>query len=198
MKTNWHTCLVGSKVVLIPYRKEHVEKYHKWMSDEALLHLTGSEPLTLDQEYEMQVSWRDSDDKCTFIVLEKHKYLANKDEEAAMIGDTNLYLSSEDQCAEAEIMIAEETARGLGYGWEAMCMMLRYGIETLKISKFEAKIKFSNVASIKMFEKLGFREESRSRVFEEVKFIAIVDDAFKRKILEETKSVLTKVYEHEQ
>ena len=41
------------------------------MQSEELQHLTGSEPLTLDEEYQMQETWRDSTDKCTFIVLKK-------------------------------------------------------------------------------------------------------------------------------
>ena len=41
------------------------------MQSEELQHLTGSEPLTLDEEFQMQETWRDSTDKCTFIVLRK-------------------------------------------------------------------------------------------------------------------------------
>jgi hypothetical protein len=47
-----------------------------------------------------------------------------------MIGDTNLFLHhSEDstRLAEAEIMIAEKSARRKRRGWEAMLLMLRYG-----------------------------------------------------------------------
>ena len=71
MKTNWLTKLVGSKVILIPYREAHVEKYHNWMKSAELLELTGSEPLSLEQEYDMQKSWREDEDKCTFIILNK-------------------------------------------------------------------------------------------------------------------------------
>lgn len=49
----------GDKVVLVPYREEHVEKYHQWMSDPRLLQLTASEPLTLAEEYEMQNIFRE-------------------------------------------------------------------------------------------------------------------------------------------
>jgi len=48
------TILVGSKVVLVPYRPEHVPKYHQWMLDEELRSLTASDPLSLEEEYEMQ------------------------------------------------------------------------------------------------------------------------------------------------
>ena len=49
--------LEGEKVIMVEYMKEHVPKYHQWMQDPTLLSATGSEPLTLDQEYDMQLSW---------------------------------------------------------------------------------------------------------------------------------------------
>ncbi|THG22520.1 hypothetical protein TEA_025053 [Camellia sinensis var. sinensis] len=61
----------GEKVILVPYMKEHVPKYHQWMQDPALLQATGSEPLTLDEEYQMQLSWTQDPHKQTFIVLDK-------------------------------------------------------------------------------------------------------------------------------
>jgi hypothetical protein len=49
--------LIGEKVVLVPYMRDHVPRYHQWMQDPALLLATGSEPLTLEQEYEIHLSW---------------------------------------------------------------------------------------------------------------------------------------------
>mmetsp|Transcript_22067 Transcript_22067/g.63270 ORF Transcript_22067/g.63270 Transcript_22067/m.63270 type:complete len:303 (-) Transcript_22067:435-1343(-) len=71
MRLNYETVLVGRRVVLVPYRPEHVPRYHAWMQDPHLLHMTGSEPMSMDEEMEMQKEWRDDDAKCTFIVLDR-------------------------------------------------------------------------------------------------------------------------------
>lgn len=49
--------LEGEKVILVPYMEAHVPKYHEWMQDPSLLQATASEPLSLEQEYQMQLSW---------------------------------------------------------------------------------------------------------------------------------------------
>lgn len=38
------------------------DRYHQWMGCPELQQLTASEPLTLEQEYDMQRSWREDDD----------------------------------------------------------------------------------------------------------------------------------------
>ena len=96
--------------------------YHEWMQDEYLLDVTASEPLTMQQEVEMQQEWRDDEKKCTFIILARD--LLNSGEYSdisippapsnkghpektyypklveqtldAMIGDINLFLSEEE------------------------------------------------------------------------------------------------------
>ena len=104
-----------------------MDKYHEWMKSPFLQEMTGSEPLTLDEEIEMQQSWRDDPEKCTFIVLARelcsfkndeddvnyHDVLSSKkhlqdDPEFpkrninAMIGDVNLFLSEIEEEEEEE------------------------------------------------------------------------------------------------
>lgn len=50
------TRLSVHNLYLIGYR------YHQWMKSEELLKLTASEPLTLEQEYQMQISWWEDND----------------------------------------------------------------------------------------------------------------------------------------
>ncbi|KAI8430134.1 hypothetical protein MSG28_000533 [Choristoneura fumiferana] len=152
-------------------------RYHEWMKSEELQMLTASEPLTLEQEYEMQKSWREDEDKCTFIVLDKVKFEDCSEEVDAMIGDTNIFITDkESSTGEIEIMIAEKYARGRKLGWEAVILMILYGINQIAIKNFEAKISMKNVISITMFQKLLFKETSRSEAFQEITLAKAVDD----------------------
>lgn len=71
-------------------------------------------------------------------------------------------------------MIAEPTARSRGLGWESILCMLKYGQSQLNCDCFISKIGYTNEKSIKMFEKLGFTEISRSDVFQEITFECVV------------------------
>ena len=104
---------------------EHLPNYHEWMQDPFLLDATASEPLTMEQEIEMQKEWRDDEKKCTFIILARdlisdkvvnippiptvvhaEEERGDKEQESyenlieetldAMIGDINLFLSEEE------------------------------------------------------------------------------------------------------
>ncbi|XP_063695649.1 alpha/beta-tubulin-N-acetyltransferase 9 [Culicoides brevitarsis] len=187
MKTNEKVKIVGEKVILVPYEAKHVAKYHNWMESEELQKATASVRLTLEQEYAMQKSWREDEDKCTFLILSKERFDATNDEIASLIGDTNLFILPDDEdsgigsIAEAEIMIAETDFRRKGCGLEAMTLMILYGIEHLRIKHFLAKIGLENESSIKMFrEKLLFTEDSRSEVFQEVTLSKEVDEEYLR------------------
>ncbi|XP_011830785.1 PREDICTED: N-acetyltransferase 9 isoform X12 [Mandrillus leucophaeus] len=100
------------------------------MKSEELQRLTASEPLTLEQEYAMQRSWREDADKCTFIVLDAEKWQAQPGatEESCMVGDVNLFLTDleDPTLGEIEVMIAEPSSRGKGLGTEAVLAMLSY------------------------------------------------------------------------
>jgi RimJ/RimL family protein N-acetyltransferase len=106
-----------------------------------------------------------------------------------MIGDTNLFFFHSEDCvqmAEAEIMIAEESARRKRRGWEAMLLMLRYGCEELGVEKFQVKINTDNDKSISMFQKMGFSKVSESAVFNEITLKKYVDENWKHWLKEET------------
>ena len=103
MRTNSHTVLAGSRAVLVPYRKEHVAQYNRWMTDPTLLAQTSSEPLSLEQEYANQLSWQADSAKITFIVCDAA--LVNDDIcvgplTTGMIGDVNGFLWPDNEAEE--------------------------------------------------------------------------------------------------
>ena len=176
MKLNENTKLIGNEVVFVPYKKHHVEKYHKWMENEELLEQTASEPLNLNEEYEMQYKWWIDEDKCTFIVLSielfKECTNVNTKDIISMVGDVNLFLNNPDDKSEAEleVMIAESNARRKGFGKEAVKMMMYYGVKFISIKTYIVKIGDDNKESINMFVNLGFQVQSHSEVFHETTY----------------------------
>ncbi|KAK8255124.1 N-acetyltransferase [Phyllosticta capitalensis] len=125
MRINEHTAILAPRVLLVPYSSHHVPTYHEWMQDAELRAATASEPLSLDEEYAMQASWRSDADKLTFIACTAPDAAAAaasaaavKDEAAAalpvvvkgtmhdappaMIGDVNLFLVEDEDEEEDE------------------------------------------------------------------------------------------------
>ncbi|KAF7586810.1 hypothetical protein BBP40_008328, partial [Aspergillus hancockii] len=149
----------------VPYSKWHVPQYHEWMKDEVhylpststilsiqaakltpppkeIQEATASEPLTLEEEYNMQQSWRQDPDKLTFIVClpaadsdsQQGQLSKTADTPDRMIGDINLFLrvdngeegTSEPQIiGEVELMIAEKKNQRKGLGKATLLTFLR-------------------------------------------------------------------------
>ncbi|KAL4810960.1 N-acetyltransferase [Aspergillus unguis] len=211
MRLNATTAISTPKVLLVPYSAWHVPRYHEWMKDEEIQQATASEPLELEEEYAMQRSWREDPDKLTFIVCqpvngskdakERCSLEDSDDAPSRMIGDINLFLrveypdDDEDDdekeqnslpavIGEIELMIAEKTNQGKGYGRAALLTFMRYVLEKekqivrefvagdenakkelgavadtyLKLGALSVKIGQENERSLKLFESLGFEK----------------------------------------
>lgn len=154
----------GTAVELVPYRREHVPTYHSWMEDSWIREMTASEPLSLEEEYDMQLSWKEDPEKCTFIVLARVE-----GGEPEMAGDVNLFFNDLDDknVCEVEVMIAEERWRRKGLAQEALLMMMRYGLDKLGARTFYCKIGDANQASRALFDKLGYTRHAYVEAFKE-------------------------------
>ncbi|KAH8664042.1 GNAT domain-containing protein [Xylariales sp. PMI_506] len=153
MKFNENITISTPKVLLVPYDAHHVPRYHAWMEDAAIREATASDRLTLEEEYENQISWRTSADKLTFIVCRPLAGAAaasvaagEADADNRMVGDINLFLTPWDYeeeeggdgggaaatavaryaVGEVDIMIADTANRGRGMGRAAVSAFLWY------------------------------------------------------------------------
>ena len=153
----------GDKVILIKYLLEHVVIYNQWLKDPELQEMTASEPLTIEEEQDLQADWESDPKKWIFIVLDKS-------DEGKPVGDVDLFLHEYLQPGEAEllVMIAEPSARIKGLASEAVSLMMKFAQEQFGIHRFIVKIIRKNTPSIRMFEKLGFQQYDYVEAFDEV------------------------------
>jgi RimJ/RimL family protein N-acetyltransferase len=160
MRANEALALQGACCRLVPYCPHHVPVYHEWMQDPAILEATASEPLTLEQEFEMCKLWREEEDKVTFIV----------EVNGAPVGDVNLFLNDPDDstAAEIEVMVAVAGTRRRGVAAEALGLLQAWAAGRLGLRTFRAKVGHANTPSLALFRKLGYALVSSSAVFEEV------------------------------
>ncbi|PYH92354.1 N-acetyltransferase [Aspergillus ellipticus CBS 707.79] len=148
MLLNSKTAISTSTVLLVPYSKWHVPRYHEWMKDEEIQEATASEPLSIEEEYAMQESWRQDPDKLTFIVClpapgseagSPTQQIHDADDHPdRMVGDINLFLRIDDGeegdaepqiIGEIELMIAEKTNQRRGFGKAALYSFLRFIVD---------------------------------------------------------------------
>lgn len=157
------------------------------MKDPFLQETTASEPLNLEEEYEMQQSWCEDADKLTFILLDKSTpdTPGTGSHGGGMAGDVNLYLNDpEDRSVgEIEVMIAEPGSRRKGLAGEALDLFMAYAFGTLGVTQFVAKIREANTPSMALFEKLGYVEIRRVAVFGEVHYALEVKGAVKDRLV---------------
>jgi len=141
--------LEGRLVTLGRFNPEYDPVYLRWMQDEHILKMTGSEKITgLDGIRELREYFVNSFSMAHFLIFDK---------EGHPIGDTDLRSIRPGEMAESTIMIAEYAWRKRGYAREAYDMLLRFGFDNLALQGVYAKVLHDNKASIALHERLGFR-----------------------------------------
>lgn len=201
MPANIGIAISTTSILLVPYESSHVPTYHEWMQEPAIQEATASEPLSIDEEYEMQQSWRQDHDKLTFIACLPIPSHPNTNPDAPpsegtkiqagahdgperMIGDVNLFLSQSDEdeegcIGELELMIAPLSARRRGYGRATIIMFLHY-IQTHLLSilsEYKSKLGsgVEKMRHLQLRVKIGSRNNKSIALFESLGFMKVAE-----------------------
>jgi methionyl-tRNA synthetase len=165
---------------LVPYTRDLVPAYHSLLyEDTTLLDATKTESLSLEEEYQNQLRWESDQSQLIWVLID--------DKTGNIAGDINCFFQIDDDesspeatapsyIAELNLMIAKDYRRcGLAsliiQKMKQRAISYCQDIFQSKIDRFIAKIDDQNVASIKLFEKLGFLHHRHLPCFNEVHMI---------------------------
>jgi RimJ/RimL family protein N-acetyltransferase len=151
--------LIGSKVKLIPLAKEYLPLFVKWFNDQDVTQfLMWNRPMTLEAEEEWyRGTLKDS--------VNIHFAIALKDDnpKSLPIGNCGIALDEKNRVGKVGIMIGEKNYWGMGFGTEAMKLLVKYAFNTLNLERVELDTYAFNHRAIKSYKKVGFIEEGCRR-----------------------------------
>ncbi len=145
-------------VRLRPFHERDLPLLRAWFDDPELMRFWGmpSSPV-VDQRFAEDLTRR-------FSRFDDAGYFAIDLINGTTIGRVDFErLSTETRSAEVMIIIGDRTARGKGYGTDAMVAVLRYLFHTRNLHRVSLNVLAWNVRAIRSYEKTGFTVEGRLR-----------------------------------
>ncbi len=150
--------ILGNLVALGPIRRDLIPLYQRWINQFDMLRTLAVPPLpmTLDAE----TSWFDAMAESTATVM----FTIYEREGWQPVGNVSLAdIDFRNGTAVFGIAIGEASARGKGYGTEATMLALDYAFTALGLHNVMLTVFEYNVAGIRTYQKVGFREMGRRR-----------------------------------
>ena len=149
--------LESDNLYLGPMMVEDAPIFTKWLNDYRVTDGIGKtkDITTIENEIEYLQNITKNDDYNFSIVTKENNQL---------IGTCSIMnINSINQTAEVGIIIGEESARGKGYGVEALKLLLDYGFNTLNLHTIYLGVYSFNKQAIACYKKVGFKEAGRIR-----------------------------------
>ena len=158
--------LAGTSIYLRPIERADAPLFVRWVNDADVTRtLLLYRPMTqeTEEEYLMNIAKSDRD-----VVL---GIAARESDE--LVGITGLHqIELKDRHATFGIVIGEKSEWGKGYCTEATGLMLGYAFDTLNLHRVALHVAEHNVAGIRSYLKVGFRQEGvlREAMFREGRY----------------------------
>ena len=153
--------LKGKSVLIRPFKRADISYFLKWFNDpEIVQYLDMYLPMTeMGEEKFIEELGTTRADKDVLFVIEAVEGASNKP-----IGSCGLHqINAKDRDAIFGIIIGEKDYWSKGYGVEAARILINYGFQQLNLHRISSAAVAFNERSIKLHQKLGFREEGRLR-----------------------------------
>jgi len=152
--------LKGKRVRLVPLERKHIDLFLKWFNDpEITQYITMYKPMTRDMEEEWFNNLKHKEDAVYFSIS-----VDSEEESDIIIGNCAIHdINAKNRACSCGITIGEKKYQNIGYGTEAMEMLVEYGFNTLNMNRIELSVYDFNSRAFKTYQKVGFVEEGRKR-----------------------------------
>jgi len=153
--------LKGKSVLLRPFKRADISYFLKWFNDpEIVQYLDMYLPMTeMGEEKFIEELGTTRANSDVLFVIEAIEGASTKP-----IGSCGLHqINQKDRNAIFGIVIGEKDYWSKGYGVEAARLIINYGFQQLNLHRISSSAIAFNERSIKLHEKVGFREEGHLR-----------------------------------
>ena len=151
--------LVGENIYLSPINLEDYEKYTEWVNDLDISLKLGNAHQIYTLQKEQEILEDISENSFAIILKENDK----------LIGNCGLIdVEQVTRKAELGIFIGEKEYWNMGYGTEAITLLLDYGFNLLNLHNIMLEVFAFNKRAIECYKKIGFKEIGRRREAREI------------------------------
>ena len=143
------------RLLIRPMRAADVPALKEWMPDPSIYTYWGKSPSKAEKNPELLF---EKDEKPT---KSFHLGVALKETDK-VIGDIWVYLIENDRMASVAVRLSSKY-HGQGYGTEALFAMTKFCFENTELKRLWTEVDVRNIASQRMLEKCGYKQEGLIR-----------------------------------
>lgn len=149
---------MDKRVYLRAFEPDDYKTTIKWRKDDVIWDMLGGTKYFVSEAYEKQwienTIFNSKDVKLAVCLVENNKHIGN-------VYMTNI--NEINRSCVSHVLIGEKDCWGHGYAREALLLAIDYMFNERNIHRIQANVLVSNVASLKMHEKCGYKLEGTLR-----------------------------------
>jgi UDP-4-amino-4,6-dideoxy-N-acetyl-beta-L-altrosamine N-acetyltransferase len=142
------------KLYLRNVKKSDLILLRDWRNSKHILEFSGQfKLLNLEDQKKWFTELKNKDsDKIMFVIIDESK------KSLGVCGLTHINYKT--HSADVAILLGDVTVHGKGVGEESLKLLIEYGFKKINLHRIKAEIFEFNTASIKLFEKVKFKQEA--------------------------------------